>query len=231
MLQGRARAAGWITAVVLVGVLAVARGGGAQQGAPAAAEAKVAESGCCGVVTPAGEQLRKFLDGMDVEHLWLAKSKVNWETGEPVAPNGHTHCSAFAAAVAERLGIYMLRPPEHGQDFLASAQGLWFKSDAGVHDGWKPVRSGGEAQALANRGELVVLVYVSPDPKKTGHIAVVRPAEKSVEEMKREGPQTIQAGGKNFASGTAVRSFKLHKEAWPNEVMAFAHATRFEAPR
>jgi hypothetical protein len=70
------------------------------------------------------------LDGMKVESLWLAREHVNWETGEPdkgqdyAGPGRSTHCSAFAAAVGERLGVYMLRPPEHGQILLANTGGM-----------------------------------------------------------------------------------------------------------
>src|SRR5438445_12263218 len=73
---------------------------------------------------------------MNVESLWLAHEHVNWETGEPdkgedyTGPGRSTHCSAFAAAVGKRLGVYMLRPPEHGQILLANAQAAWFRSPA-----------------------------------------------------------------------------------------------------
>ena len=88
---------------------------------------------CCGPITPAGERLAQFLDDTGVDHLWQAGQRVNWETGEPiqVGKQTSTHCSAFAAAVAERLGVYILRPPQHPQDLLANAQMGWLRGDAG----------------------------------------------------------------------------------------------------
>lgn len=204
------------------------------RGQEAATGPVVTKSGCCGPVTEAGWQLLHVLDGMDVEHRWLADRYVHWESGRPrgaILTDGkpHTHCSAFTAAVGERLGIYMLRPPEHSQLFLATAQGQWFTTDKAAQKGWVRVMSAQEAQARANRGELVVLDWQSPDPKKHGHIAVVRPAVKSDDALERDGPETMQAGQTNFADGNAVRSFKSHPGAWPNEVLIFAHATKMSA--
>ena len=81
---------------------------------------------CCGTITPEGERLRQFLDQSDVEHLWQAAIHIIWDTGEPdpERPAGRpsaTHCSAFVAAMAKRLDIYVLRPPEHSQALLANA--------------------------------------------------------------------------------------------------------------
>jgi hypothetical protein len=76
---------------------------------------------CCGEITAAGERLAAQLDAMDVKSLWLAHQHVGWETGEAdrgaeyEGPGRHTHCSAFAAAAAKHLGVYLLRPPERGQ--------------------------------------------------------------------------------------------------------------------
>jgi hypothetical protein len=78
-------------------------------------------------VTPAAQRVIDTIDALDVEHHWPAGIHVNWQTGEPDGlsehtPGKHTHCSAFAAAAAKRLNIYLLRPPEHGQILLANAQ-------------------------------------------------------------------------------------------------------------
>ena len=183
---------------------------------------------CCGPITPAGLHLTRVLDSMDVEHLWLSEHKVEWRTGARRSGHGGTHCSAFAAAVAERLGIYMLRPPEHEQLYLASAQGRWFLGEHAHHDGWRPVATAQDAQSLANLGQLVVLVYTNPDPHEHGHIAIVRPALKSAKALVAEGPETIQAGLHNFADGNALRSFASHK-AWPGDVEMFSHTTSLQA--
>jgi len=92
-----------------------------------------------GPITPAGMRLAASLDGMNVETLWQHGYHVDWRTGvaegaRETAPGSHTHCSVFAAAVADRLGIYLLRPPEHGQNFLANAQERWLNSPAAT--GW-----------------------------------------------------------------------------------------------
>ena len=68
-------------------------------------------------MTPDGARLATLLDGTGVDHLWLAGDRVDWETGEPRGAwndgRAHTHCSAFVASIAKRMGIYVLRPPDH----------------------------------------------------------------------------------------------------------------------
>src|SRR5438045_1572514 len=75
---------------------------------------------CCGAINAEGQNLAALLDGTGVDHLWLAGWHVDWRTGqtnrpEPGGPEAKTHCSAFVASVADRLGVYVLRPPEHRQ--------------------------------------------------------------------------------------------------------------------
>jgi hypothetical protein len=114
------------------------------------------ESFCCGRIAPAGHRLAEMLDSMNVESLWLAHEHVNWETGEAdrggnyEGPGKHTHCSAFAAAAAKKMGIYILRPPDHGQVLLANAQAEWLHSQEAVDQGWRKVGGGRDAQAEAN---------------------------------------------------------------------------------
>ncbi len=187
-----------------------------------------AETPCCGPITPAGERLAALLDSMDVEHRWLAHQHVNWQTGAQDEPGtqGHdraTHCSAFAAAVGLRLNVYMLRPPEHRQTFLATAQTQWFQTEAAEKAGWRPITDWAQAQTLANQGELVVIAYPNPDPHHPGHIVVVRPSLKSADALAVEGPQVIQAATRNKISYPASRSFNAHSGAWPSNVKIFAH--------
>jgi len=183
---------------------------------------------CCGPITPAGARLTALLDSMDVEHRWLAHKHVNWETGEQdqtdgfAGPDRATHCSAFAAAVGKRLGIYMLRPPDHPLTFLASAQTYWFEhGDSST--GWQRVADWQTAQRLANEGTLVVMSYYNPSPQRSGHIVIVRPSLKSSAALASEGPQVIQAAGYNRASAPAATSFSFHPGAWPSQVKIFAH--------
>jgi hypothetical protein len=187
---------------------------------------------CCGAITPEGYRLIDLIDSMNVEKFWLAHEHVNWETGQSDRPadyNGpgnHTHCSAFAAALGKRLNIYLLRPPDHSEILLASAQAEWFHSSDGGKKGWTTIEGpqrAHEAQALANRGFLVTIVYESPDPHKPGHIVIVRPSEKSPEDLASEGPQIAQAGTLNHSNSIAAKSFTAHPGAWPDNVKYYSH--------
>jgi len=188
-----------------------------------------AEPSCCGPITEAGRRLLAVLDGTNVESLWLAHEHVNWETGEPdkgedyTGPGRSTHCSAFAASVGKRLGVYMLRPPEHGQILLANAQVEWFRSAGGKQNGWRPVGDAHDAQSLANRGNLVVVVYESPDPHRPGHIAIVRPAHRPTRLLEENGPEITQAGQKNYTKTSTKVGFLAHPGAWPSGVSYFYH--------
>lgn len=196
------------------------------------------KTSCCGVISPAGNSLLKFLDESGVEHLWLAHLHVNWETGKPdkkadyKGPGKSTHCSAFAAAMAKRLNIYMLRPPEHGQILLANAQARWFGTHEGIQNGWKSLTNMQEAQKLANEGNFIVATFQSPNPKKPGHIAIIRPAEKTLEQLLLQGPDIIQAGSQNKLSWNVKAGFEHHKGAWPNNIKYFYHSlTKISEPR
>ena len=179
-------------------------------------------------VSPSGKALENMLDSTRVEELWLAGLHVNWKTGLPdgrpyLKQGAHTHCSAFVAAVAYRLGIYILRPPEHSQVHLANAQVDWLKAE-GNSQGWREVESGKEAQKLANEGFLVIAAYKTRNPEISGHIVVVRPDAKSKEMLREEGPQVIQAATNNFSSATLRRGFKYHPGAFEHDrIVFFAH--------
>ena len=184
---------------------------------------------CCGTITPAGERLAATLDGMNVESLWLANEHVNWETGEPdrgadyEGPGNHTHCSAFAAAAAKKLGVYLLRPPEHGQLLLANAQAAWLAGSGGAKAGWRRVASMQQAQHLANEGTLVLVLYQNPDAHVPGHIAIVRPSDKGAKTLAENGPEVIQAGEHNHAKIGVRIGFENHPGAWPDGVVYYAH--------
>lgn len=184
---------------------------------------------CCGEITPAGQRLAEFLDGMNVESLWIAHEHVNWETGEPdrgaayEGPGNHTHCSAFAAAAAKRLGVYILRPPEHGQVLLANAQAKWLASEQAESQGWHRLAGARAAEEQANRGNLVVVVFANPDEHEPGHVAIVRPSEKSAEALERNGPDIIQAGNYNHTRTIVRIGFENHPGAWPDGVRYYMH--------
>ncbi len=177
------------------------------------------------------EKLAVFLDKLGVERLWKPRVAIVWDTGEPAGraanhPDSVTHCSAFVAAASKRLRVELLHPPEHPMKLLANAQYDWLaREDQGRAQGWTALDSPLVAQHRANDGDLVVAVYKSPDKAKPGHIAIVRPSDKSAESIDREGPQIIQAGKTNYVSTSLARGFSQHPGAWSNRAVRFyAHA-------
>jgi hypothetical protein len=180
-----------------------------------------------GEIAPAGARLAERLDSLHVEQHWQAGQRIDWRSGDidPRGPVSSTHCSAFVAAACDRLGIYILRPPEHHQELLANAQNDWLKA-AGPRLGWSPVDTPRQAQRLANQGSLVVASFRNPDHHKPGHIVIVRPSAKSDEAIDEAGPQIIQAGTHNDRSTTLRRGFTHHRGAFlHHEIDFFAHAT------
>ncbi len=182
-------------------------------------------------LTPNGQWLARQLDQMGVETKWIAGTHVNWDTGLPnddseTLPGRHTHCSAFVASAAKKLGVYILRPPQHGQVLLANAQNEWLASE-GASQGWRPVNGPLEAQSLANSGALVVASYHNHRDNKPGHIAIVRPGDKSERDILSEGPNVIQAATANSVSISVRAGFAGHPHAWnDNEIDYYAHAIR-----
>jgi len=176
-------------------------------------------------VTPAGAELAKRLDSMDVEHNWIVGHKIDWLTGKDIPDSDQhaSHCSAFAAAFCERYGVYLLRPPEHSQIYLANAQQDWLETK-GAALGWKPVATAEEAQKLANEGMLVLVTYKQPNPKKPGHIAVIRPADLTAEAIQKDGPEETQAGAHNYTATVVRIGFAAHKGAFESGALKyFAH--------
>jgi hypothetical protein len=172
-----------------------------------------------------GRKLAAFLDSLDVESRWPAGVHVDWETGLPDGKTEsfegkHTHCSAFVASAAKRLGVYILRPPEHGQILLANAQYDWL-ADQGPSYGWTPTTDGFAAQQAANRGYLAVATYKNQDPKKPGHIAIVRPTGRTRREILSEGPEVIMAGVENYQATTAKHGFANHPAAFSGDLIRY----------
>lgn len=176
-------------------------------------------------ITAAAGHLNEVLDGMHVQEHWIAGAIVDWRTGEPtgkaIADDGrHTHCSQFAAAACEKLGVYLLHPPEHGSVLLANAQFDWLP-EKGRAKGWIPVADGVAAQDHANKGEIVVAVYKNGNPKKSGHIAIIRPGVKTPEEIAKAGPDVIQAGGHNYEHATLKQGFANHPDGFAKGLIRF----------
>jgi hypothetical protein len=182
-------------------------------------------------VSPQAQQIFREIDAMGVESKWIAGEHVYWESGLPTgvpetSPGKHTHCSAFVAAAAKKLGVYILRPPEHAQKLLANAQNEWL-AEAGAARGWRRLANGREAQAAANRGMLVVASYHNHHDDRPGHIAIVRPGTKTPEQIAAEGPDVIQAGSVNATSISIKSGFAGHPAAWrDNEIAYYAHEVK-----
>ena len=186
-------------------------------------------------IDTAGMRLRQFYVSMRVDSLWKAGHHVNWETGAPDQPNATkditTHCSAFAAAVCKRRGIYILRPPAHDTELLASAQYKWLFTQAAADSGWRQIKTDvmETAQRKADSGLVVVAVCKNPDPKRSGHIALVMPAEISPDSLQRAGPTLMQAGRTNNNFICLRTGFGKHLKSWPPvaaDISFFYYASR-----
>lgn len=186
---------------------------------------------CCGPITPPGQQLRQFLDQSNVEHLWLPQEHVHWLTGLPdLKRPGHsrhaTHCSAYVAAMSVRLDVPLLRPPEHRAGRLATPQTRWLDT-TGTSQGWRAVDMR-QAQTLANQGDFVLAAWANPNPRRSGHIAIVRPSMRTTAELEQRGPELTMAGHLNALRISTERGFEDHPGAWiaggQGTVRFFAHA-------
>lgn len=181
------------------------------------------------------ETLWRRLEAMEVDKLWLPGAIVDWKTGLPTGQpvkdaRKHTHCSQFVAAVADRLSLPLLRPPEHGVVGLANAQSDWLASDAGKQAGWVRLADGAAAQGAANDGRLVLASLKNPDATRPGHIAVVRPGAKGPEALATEGPDVMQAGGTNALRTTLRRGFGNHKKEY-DQIAFYAHVVELPAAK
>jgi len=181
-------------------------------------------------ISPRGDSLKAFYLSLNVENLWIAGNHVKWQTGEadhPDATSGnHTHCSAFVAAACKRLNMYVLRPPEHKQELLASAQYEWLSGSDAQADGWKPVSGYEAAQSLANTGMVVIAICKNPDEKKPGHAALVMPDQLTRRQLAEDGPSVIMAGTHNHNKIALKVGFKSHLTEWPEHVVAFFYNTQ-----
>jgi hypothetical protein len=207
-----------------------------------------AAAGPAPAYTPAGgPRLAEFLDGLPVTTRWIHNHRVVWQTGQQSAPESQgtteeTHCSAFVAAVALMLDIYILRAPHHGQNDLANAQADWLAGEAtfagptAKASRWIALGSSGDAGALkaavdaANLGKLVVGFYrAAPgsDGKPVpGHACIVRP--QSAAAVGDDGPHVMSIADVNRPDTPMKTAFHAHPEAWPDRIALYAHGTDLE---
>lgn len=177
------------------------------------------------IISPQGRRLSAVLDSMQVEQRWLPGTAVEWRTGEldPAGKALASHCSAFVAAVCSACGVYVLRPPDHGEWLLANAQCRWLE-DEGPRYGWTRLGGGLAAQRAANRGHLVLACYLNPDRDDPGHVAVVRPSARPDRAVRVDGPDLTQAGIHNFERVCARTAFELHVRPWqPGRIAYYLH--------
>ena len=172
---------------------------------------------CCRPSRSGRWRLEELFDASGVDHLWLSGWHVDWETGranktKPGGTDAHTHCSAFVAAIAMRVGVYILRPPQHPQQLLANAQADWLQGTGYIY-GWRGLAGEQEAQAAADGGLLTVASYKNPNPKDSGHIAFVRPGSSGRWQILSGGPTITQAGGHNFIEGSLQQGFGSRRSA------------------
>ncbi|MFA4876346.1 MAG: hypothetical protein WC586_02960 [Methanoregula sp.] len=177
-------------------------------------------------ITPKGQALARFIDSMNVTSHWLSGTgAINWTTGDPdlsrpAYSSRVTHCSNFVAAATLRLGVYILRPPEHDQDNLVNAQNDWLNSQVAKDAGWTQIPDAVSAQYYANQGYLVVTSTKGSDrdssdyAKMFGHIAIVRPSVRTRQELVRNGPQLAQAGWIYSANVSLRQGYSGVDGAW-----------------
>jgi len=188
-----------------------------------------AQSTTTDTITTNAQKLSKLLDSVHLDRLWLKGYNVDWLSGASTSKGGATHCSAFAASFAAKLGIYFLRPPQHSQTLLANAQCVWLAADTAKNLGWTKVATALEAQNLANKGVLVMVGYKNPVASSSGHMAVIRPCIKTLTLLAQEGPQETQSGDINSTSIAVKNGFSSHPLAWPNGVIYYQHAVNWDS--
>jgi hypothetical protein len=176
-----------------------------------------------------GEQaqaLLAFLDSLRVEQYWARGVSVNWLTGAAggsgsnITKGTASHCSAFASGAADVLGVYLLQPPQAGDQGLANIQADWLATSPA---GWYAVPSMTNAQHLANLGTLVVASYKEPDGSP-GHIAIIRSSTRSDVDVQAYGPQECQSGVNNYNSTNVMAGFDQHDYAFPDGIRYYGHA-------
>jgi len=171
--------------------------------------------------------LSSFMSALQVNNYWQEGYTVNWRTGSTNLPGQNmtdgtaTHCSAYAAAVADLMGVYILRQPAASDINLANNQAIWLATNT---VGWYLVSNMPAAQHLVNTGALVVASYYNPaNPDASGHIAVLRPSNRTDASVNTLGPEESQSGDLNSTDTNCYAGFYTEPGAFPNSVLFYAH--------
>lgn len=134
--------------------------------------------------------------------LVLLVAEEHVETNPAFVPaNGLTHCNAFAARIAVKMGVPLPL-------LLANAQHQWLVEQAaksaprasGLPVGWEKVDAH-TAQAMADQGCLAVASWANPIEGGHGHIAPLMPS------LGEPGVWAAQAGRLNFTRELLQRGF------------------------
>lgn len=178
--------------------------------------------------------LSALLDSLQVQNYWMEGTNVDWLTGVAGALNSNpimmtegtaTHCSAFAGAVSYLLNVYLLRQPAASDILLANNQANWLATNT---TGWFPVTNMAAAQHLVNTGALVVASYLNPDPSQPGHIAILRPSNRTDFSVSLLGPEECQSGDINYADTNISTGFGGSATGqFPNEIKYYAHTVNY----
>ncbi len=182
-------------------------------------------------ISTEGAMLGNWLLALQVDKYWLVGTSVNWLTGAAggTGPNmtegTASHCSAFAAAVAQLLGVDILGQPDASDINLANHQADWLATNT---SGWFNISSMTTAQQMANAGMLVVASYKASSG--SGHIAILRPSSRSASSINANGPEECQSGDDNYADTNVITGFSVHPGAFPNGILYFGHAVNYPLP-
>ena len=140
-------------------------------------------------------------------HLWDSSKRVSFPNGVPSddisLPLGD-HSGVFVASLLEKLGAYILRPPESTQSLLIEAQNKWLHEQSNI--GYNYVYLGSNyisslsSQNLANQGYIVIA-------SSQNHIAIVYPTNTTDESIQLNGAYVTGIGLQNTISTTCVNAF------------------------
>jgi hypothetical protein len=140
-----------------------------------------------------------------------ALNQFGVETNPRYKPrNNNTYCNIYVWDATRAMNAEIPHwvdangnPMDVGKGRELNANGVvaWLRNHGNDH-GWHAV-SAEEAQSHANKGAPAVVVWANPNPGQSGHVAMVRPGEYSVD----KGPNIAQAGANNYNHTSVSQTF------------------------